>query len=207
MLKQLEVLILSFCEFLVKDYLIQKIAVSLNKLKHLEISNCSYVSDKSLHFISKFLTNLEYLDISWCRKLTDYGFSKSLSVENLLKYESSYDRHTSFGYCKCSVCSRMLTNGIHPSACSIFNDEEIDKIELEDDISLKFLKKLKTLKLQNCTNVTDLGITHGLNLSQLLELDIKLCTNISGLLVNKKEHLNLKVFNLSQVKFLIIFNT
>jgi hypothetical protein len=102
----------------------------------------------------------------------------------------------------------MLTNGIHRNQLneddendqqsSLFNDEEIDTIVLGDDIGLKYLKKLKILRLENCTNITDLGLVHGLNLSQLTELDIKLCTNITGAIVSKSENLNLKIFNMNQ---------
>ena len=208
MLKELEVLILSYCEFLVKDYLIKKISTNLTKLKQLDLRNCSYITDAALHFISKFLSNLEHLDISWCRKLTDYGLNRSLSKEVVLNYENSFQRHTSFGYCKCSICAKMLTNGIHrnnineeefdATAESIFTDEEVDVVSFELDTSLKYLKKLKVLRLENCTNITDFGLMNGINVTQLLELDIKLCTNITGNVLSKNENLNLKAFNISQ---------
>ncbi len=212
LLKHLETLILSYCEFLVNDYLIQKISLALAKLRYLDIRNCSNINDKSMHFIAKYLSNLEYLDVSWCRKLTDYGLSKNLN-EAVLNFENSFSSHTSFGYCKCSMCVRMLTNGVHASRYLAnnnfedgfdddFKDDEVDGVVIESDVCLKNLKKLKILKLESLNNISDIGLINGINLSQLHELDIKLCTNITGSFVVKDENLNLKVLNLNQcVKF------
>lgn len=72
------------------------------------------------------------------------------------------------------------------------------------DFSLKQLKKLKTLKLESCKNITDIGLTNGINLFQLKELDLKLCTRITGSFVdvvdtNVKMILNnLRCLNLNQ---------
>ena len=76
----------------------------------------------------------------------------------------------------------------------------------QENLSLKNLKHLKVLKMESCVNITDTGIANGIHLSKLQELDIKLCTNVTGDFVNLDNHSgfnekifnNLKTLNLSQ---------
>ena len=66
--------------------------------------------------------------------------------------------------------------------------------------------------MESCVNLTDLGLFSGINLSQLSELDLKLCTNVSGDFVfgsiggNESKNLglfnSLKILNFNQcIKF------
>lgn len=218
-LVNLETLILSYCDFLVNDYLVKKLCLTLNKLKYLDIRNCAQINDETVHYISQFLVNLEYLDLSWCRKLTDYAFNRNLDekmLSNRLKYETSYDNHTSFGYCKCPMCIKMLTN-CNQNVINRYefpqenendesHDEELKSNQIDQTISLKNLKKLRILRLESCINVSDFGLENGVPLEQLYEFDIKLCTNIKGHFIKNfasntginGSNLNLKIFNINQ---------
>lgn len=66
---QLETLLLSYCDFLVNDTFIKIVSKSLGRLIHLDLKNCSKITDASLHFISFYLKNLIHLDISWCQNI------------------------------------------------------------------------------------------------------------------------------------------
>ncbi len=69
--------------------------------------------------------------------------------------------------------------------------------------SLKTLHRLKTFKMEACVNISDRGLSSGINLHRLHELDIKLCTNVTGSFVdsdqNRPEQFsNLRSLNLNQ---------
>jgi hypothetical protein len=65
----MEFLSVSYCEFLINDTFIRIIAPQLKKLKHLDLRNCSQITDKSLHYLSIYSRDLEFLDVSWCQGL------------------------------------------------------------------------------------------------------------------------------------------
>lgn len=58
--------------------------------------------------------------------------------------------------------------------------------------------------MESCVNITDRGLSNGIDLFKLRELDIKLCTNITGDFINQVELNgrrilnNLKTLNLNQ---------
>ncbi len=66
---ELEFLSLSYCESLVNDVFIKIVAPVFLKLKHLDLRNCSKITDSSLHYLSCFSRDLEFLDVSWCHSL------------------------------------------------------------------------------------------------------------------------------------------
>lgn len=66
---QMETLLVSYCDFLINDIFVQIISQHLVKLRHLDLRNCSQITDTSLHFISYFLRDLVHLDVSWCQNL------------------------------------------------------------------------------------------------------------------------------------------
>ncbi len=73
----------------------------------------------------------------------------------------------------------------------------------EIELSLKNLRRLKVLKMESCVNITDNGLSSGIDLNQLRELDIKLCTNLTGKFLDSHEDNfrilnNLKAINLNQ---------
>lgn len=91
--------------------------------------------------------------------------------------------------------------------------EETNKNETlieEPPVCLKDLKNLRTLKLESCINITDVGLYRGVDLCQLKELDVKLCPEVKGDFVyakfdrlgdessNPRLFNNLKTFNLNQ---------
>jgi hypothetical protein len=72
---------------------------------------------------------------------------------------------------------QIVGNESGESSKAVVNDEIVEE---KDTISFKNLRKLKQLRLESCVNVTNAGLFFGLNLGEIEELDIKLCTNING---------------------------
>jgi hypothetical protein len=228
--QQLNTLELSYCDFLVNDTFMKIITKSLIKLKKLDIRNCSNITDISLHFITYFLVDLIYLDVSWCQNLSDNGLdfnieseeSKKLLIDfNKLLNESCrcMQKYTSSPFLLIKTKAQIAMNekkqfcvcNLNETAqetVSTANNEidlkmlkKLDTSLINENFSLKSLKKLKVLKLQSCINISDNGLSNGLNMFQLQELDIKLCTNITGEFIvksNTKKFNNLKVVNLNQ---------
>jgi len=198
----LEHLSVSYCEFLVNDLFIKTVAKSLRKLKHLDLRNCTQITDKSLHYIARYLTSLVHLDVSWCQNLSDYGLDRSLEYGKNKQLLNEFNKHLN-GSCRCmrkyteqpffliktkqdlkTEMSKQLFTCVGSSSLnntnldSSTNDSE-DELMVED-LSLKNLRQLKTLRMEACVNISDIGLANGLELAQLHELDIKLCTNITG---------------------------
>ena len=228
--KQLETLELSYCDCLVNDTFMKIITKCLTKLKKLDIRNCSNITDVSLHFITYFLVNLVYLDVSWCQNLSDNGLDFNIELEESKKLLNDFNKHLN-GSCRCMrkytsspflliktkaqlamnekkqfcVCTSDATS---QEMTTIENNEidfkmlkKLDASLINENFSLKSLKNLKVLKLESCINFSDKGLSNGLNMHQLHELDIKLCTNITGEFVSKsktKKFNNLKIVNLNQ---------
>jgi hypothetical protein len=225
---KLEFLELSYCDFLVNDTFIKIIAQNLLKLKKLDLRNCSNITDVSLHYITYFLVNLTYLDISWCQNLSDNGFDFNIQFEDSKKLLNEFNKHLN-GACRCMrryteqpflliKTKAQIAQSEKKNFCSCNPNEEIEIKEIDfksiqkadeslikDNFSLKSLKHLKVLKLEACINISDDGLANGLNMYQLQELDIKLCTNITGDFVpndSKTKFNNLKILNLNQcIKF------
>lgn len=239
---KIEHLILSYCDFLVSDSFIKIIAKKLKKLKHLDLKNCTQITDESLHHISTHLTSLTLLDISWCQNVSDYGLSKSIQYNKDDKLLNEFNNHLNSS-CRCLrkyteqpflllKTKAELANKQKKDYCTCNgvnlqeNDENQYPLEdeptlsdnspkiLDENVSFKNLKYLKILRMESCVNISDIGLYNGINLSQLQELDIKLCTNVSGNFINSllkddsnngntyQEFNNLKTLNLNQcIKF------
>lgn len=230
---QLEALLLSYCDFLVNDAFIKIISKSLIRLNHLDLRNCSKITDVSLHFISFYLKNIIHLDISWCQNISDNGLNCEneleatekllLEFENyscsctkkykeqpflLLKVKSELSSETRQHFCNCPTgLAKREKDATEGETNEEMLPQEFNR-EISDMnsqvFSLKCLKNLKILKMESCVNITDKGLSNGIELFQLRELDIKLCTNITGDFINQVELNgsrilnNLKTLNLNQ---------
>ena len=189
--EQIDHLILTNCDFLVNDAFIKIISRKLIKIKHLNLRNCKQITDTSLHYISNYLTEINYLDISWCRNISDYGFDVSIGNskdKQLLNELNATLNGPSYVIRKYNEQPFLLLKTKNEINAGNNYDNECDyKIddELKDNLSFRNLKKLRILKMESCVNLTDLCILNGIYLENLIELDIKLCTNMTGEFLNR----------------------
>jgi hypothetical protein len=200
----MEHLLLSYCDFLVTDSFIKIISKKMLKLKHLDLRNCTKITDQSLHYISKHLTELVHLDLSWCSNISDNGLDSSVEYSKDKRLLQEFNKHMN-GSCRCmrkyteqpflllktkaelaleikkQFCNcKDVTTTIENTNEQREGDEVQENILNETAITLKNLKNLKVLRLENCINITDIGLYNGINFNQLSELDLKLCTNVNG---------------------------
>ena len=237
---QLESLLLSYCDILVTDPFVQIISKSLTKLKYLSLRNCTQITDASLHYISQYLKNLIFLDVSWCQNLSDYGLDRGIEIDKRKKMLNDLNKHLN-GPCLCmrkyaeqpflliktkAAINSMDASGMSLCACAPTTDivsepennqnEEFKdqnsqpQDELDANVNLKRLRNLKVLKMESCINISDQGLRNGVDLSRLSELDVKMCTNLTGEFIlnnsndydqmnnKQKAYSNLKVLDLSQ---------
>lgn len=234
---QLESLLLSYCDILVTDPFVQIIAKSMSKLKYLSLRNCTQISDTALHYISQYLKNLAYLDVSWCQNLSDYGLDRGIEIDKRKKMLNDLNKHLNgpcrcmrkyaeqpFLLIKTKAAiNSMDTNGqMSLCACApsteelaaepeLNEDAKLDKTtpadELEPAVNMRQLRNLRVLKMESCINISDMGLRNGVDLARLSELDVKMCTNLTGefILTNttdqsakKTTYSNLKCLDLSQ---------
>jgi hypothetical protein len=80
--------------------------------------------------------------------------------------------------CTCKI--KSMQEYVNTNENSNENEHASREADTDEMLSLRNLKKLKVLRLESCVNVTNAGLFYGLDLGELDELDIKLCTNING---------------------------
>lgn len=220
-LELLETFLLSGCDFIVTDRFVKIVAKKLNKLKKLDLRNCSKITDKSVHYISHYLLNLVHLDLSWCQNLSDYGLNNTIEYsrdkqllnelnKDLNIYLKKYAEQPFLLIKQKAQIANESKKSLNKNEESFEEDnkhvEDHSELVAQDEfkhktVSLRNLKFLKTLKLESCINISDVGLYKGIDLSQLVELDIKLCTGINGDFIYSKfdEHTtkmeNVKLFN------------
>lgn len=195
------------------------------------------MKDQSLHYICKNLRNISYLDLSWCQNISDYGlYNKSIDYSekknNILLDE--FNKHLN-SRCRCmrrcieqpfmllkikaelqSADNDQGASNVGICTCksktpeaTIQNAYPLTVIESNETISLRNLTSLKVLKLESCINISNAGLYYGLDLSQMRELDLKLCTNVNGDFIyslidrnpsetSGRTFANLRVLNLNQ---------
>lgn len=214
---KLEHLNLSYCDFLVNDCFIRIISNKLHGLKYFNIRNCSQITDSSVHLISSRFKKLVYLDLSWCQNISDFGLDSSISLEEDKKILNEFRKHIN-GTCRCMKTfaeqpflmikaknNLTMENRKFFGCLSMLNQvntqtELVQDIEPSSVATIKNLCNLKVLKMESCSNITDLGIFNGINWKELIEFDIKLCTNVTGDFVKDEDSKfsNLKVLSLNQ---------
>lgn len=217
---KLEHLNLSYCDFLVNDNFVRIISNSLIKLKHLNIRNCSHITDTSLHLISSSFKKLVHLDLSWCNNISDHGLDYSINLDQDKKTLNEFRKHIN-GNCRCIKAfaeqpflmikaknGLVIERSTRFFGCLSKVNQQEQNLEVDTkqffgsnrNSSLKNLRELKVLKLESCSNITDLGIYNGINWEKLVEFNLNLCTNVTGDFVKSEEKsfTNLKILTLNQ---------
>jgi hypothetical protein len=176
-------------------------------LTHLNLSNCSSLSNRSILYINKYLSSLEELIINYNININDFAFigvsicgiGKSIEwIDQTLINRQFIDDLPIWTYtithqslCKCqlpvyisSSCIKLRLKDLN-----FDYDEYSDRILLmltehklfhEYFYSINKLQKLKSLKLRQCIHVTNRLFRFGIrSLLNLKSLDISLCEKLN----------------------------
>jgi len=176
-------------------------------LTHLNLSNCSSLSNRSILLINKYLISLEELIINYNVNINDFAFiglsicgiGKSIEwLDQILINRQFIDDLPIWTYtithqvlCKCQLPTYLSSSCIKLRLKDLnFNyDEYSDRILYmltehklfnEYFYSINKLKRLKTLKLRQCIQLTNRLFRFGIHsLPNLKYLDISLCEKLN----------------------------
>jgi hypothetical protein len=194
---EMKFLNVSYCDFLINDEFMKIICRRMKKLVHLDVRSCSKLTDTTLHFIFTYLLNLEYLDLSWCQSISDKGLSISNSWSTSSKDSSLINSIDDQTICKRTMYNtpfkRLKLKAEADAEIDALNLEEMklnskksiqkslsEEKEIDENVSIYNLKNLKVLKMESCRNISDKGLLSLFNILQMREIDVKLCSNITG---------------------------
>lgn len=217
----------------ITDVALHAISTNLKSLVSLNISWCQNISDygldRSIAYDNKkkLMNELNAHLNGACRCMRKYTEQPFLLIKTKAEINTSVDKSKPI----CSCLSSTTTTTLLDELSIDENLQQLEKLEIlerktikssdldrfDDDASLRNLRSLRVLRMESCTNITDAGLKNGIDLSQLEELDIKLCTNITGEFIYssadgeestsrakiaKNKYSRLKILNLNQcVKF------
>ena len=74
----------------------------MRKIRHLDLRNCTQLTDAALHHIAHYLGELVHLDMSWCQNLTDNGLDRRIEFEHTQRLLNEFNRHVNGGSCRCA---------------------------------------------------------------------------------------------------------
>ena len=123
-----------------------------SKLKTLELSGCTHITDKSLKAIARYCPVLVDLDLTRCTEVTDVGINMltDLSLETLLLYaDAQLGQSGMAALCHFRHLRRLDLCGIH----SLNSGHLIRMIESTGD-------SLEYLNLSWCINVSDEAVAY-----------------------------------------------
>ncbi|PRP74561.1 hypothetical protein PROFUN_16160 [Planoprotostelium fungivorum] len=161
-------------------------SATYNNLRCLILRKCEWVTEDTFKSISRFSTTLRYLDVSGCDKITDYHLEMYISKlvklrvlkfgakeQNRLKPASVHfcDRITDVGVGHLSTLTNLrelslvrcrITGNCFQQLKTLHQLEELDlewtKITDASLVHMRHWVRLRTLVLNNCGKLTDVGV-------------------------------------------------
>ena len=160
----------------------------LKNLVFLDLSWCQSISDYGLYSKSIDNTDSEKKDAlldefnkhlnSRCRCMRRCIEQPFMLLR--IKAELAAQQSENSGEVQTSFCTCKNEKNTKESGGQSANQANITRLDPNEILSFKNLTKLKVLKLESCVNISNAGLYYGVELAQLEELDLKLCTSING---------------------------
>lgn len=148
-------------------------------LQVLNLSFCKQISDEGLASLAQ-LQNLQTLNLSMCNKITDQGLAYLAQLKNLqILNLAACTQITDQGLVSLTQLQKLKTLGL--SGCYRIKDQGLK--------SLEQLQNLQTLTLTGCIQITDRGLAF---LAQLKNLQALNLSNISRITENGLQLLKVK---------------
>jgi F-box/leucine-rich repeat protein 2/20 len=186
---------IAFCILISNDGLSQfatlKSEDSARLIRHLNISNCRRISDEGIVLFVKKCTRLTSLNVHFCDKLTDVGISmvlhQCLELENLNLEEVRLVTHKIFMFDQEKDGRALVDKNLLKQLTSLV----LSGCNSLNDLALGHLghraRKIKTISLSSCENITDQGIQsliedafdHSKTGTCLEELDFSYCPQLT----------------------------
>lgn len=180
-LTNLRELILNCCSS-VKDSFVAELCNILSQLSLLDLSSCS-ITDKSMHYISKYLTKLRTLRLAWCKDISDNGLlgivdvtdPRLLKAENVDLCRCTRKRHT-------QIILDLPKKGEAeplpvPPACE--SKLHVNVHKLQDWVPVSNIRTLHVLDLTSCHRVTDAAICQVMTFPELKSVHLSMCPSVT----------------------------
>jgi hypothetical protein len=150
----------------------------------LDISSCG-ITDRAIHYISKYLTNLRVLRLAWCKDISDNGLLGKVDINDprLGKIEDE-------GMCRCTRKRQApvilslpkkenaaLTNDPSAEACNYKLHIQMHQKETWPPVTN--IRTLVCLDVTACHRVTDTSITQLMTFPELTAIHLGLCKGIT----------------------------
>ncbi|XP_051167085.1 F-box/LRR-repeat protein 14-like [Leptopilina boulardi] len=169
----LEALNLSGCYNVTDSGLLSALSQEFPALTELNLSLCKQVTDTSVNRIAQYLKNLEHLELGGCGNITNTGLMLiAWGLKKLKKLDLRSCWHISDqGIANLAQLNIPLEH-LGLQDCQKLSDESLRYV------SNGLGKTLKSINLSfSC--ITDSGLKHLAKMSELQELDLRSCDNIS----------------------------
>ena len=152
--------------------------VSRCPLEFLGASNCSYISNSSLHALGQNCPEIRILEVSCCINLSDAGFASiAKGCHQLERIDlEECTRITDATILDLAAnCSNL--RHLNLSRCEAITDEGIRELSLSSCATLN--KTLQVLELDNCPLISDTALKHLYSCQSLTQLELYDCQLIS----------------------------
>lgn len=199
----IEILNLKHCVKLT-DYAFAGLQGSLIKVTNINLESC-LIGDRTILAISKGCPNLESIDISWCKNVTNHALEELVVSCTNLKYFSSRGLTTmnnsvltkisinciNLTHLNINNCSNVSDDGLISVAngCTLLKFLGVSNCSYISNDTLKALgtscKDLTILEASYCINLSDTGFAEiSKGCSKLERLDLEECNRITDQTIN-----------------------
>ena len=171
-----------------------KLLFSQTHIHSLDLTWCSILTDAHLKVLAENLVNLIDLTLSGCKNITDQGMKHlSLNCKKLQQLDISV-----CGLITTTSIESVLKNCVELQALNLSWCKITDSLLAQISI---YATRLHTIKLNNCTDISDQGIENMMQNGGLLEdIDLSFCFKLTDNSIKSIATTNktrLKVLNIS----------
>lgn len=177
-MNNIECLNLKGCYNVTDGCISEAFVTTMSTLTVLNVSLCKQVTDVSVEIISRFISNLEVLDLGGCCNITNDALR--FCAEGLMCLKNLNIR-------SCRHVSDLGIAHISGLTESVAGNTDLNNLSLQDcqkitDVALsniaRGLQKLEVLNLSFCCGVRDIGLAHLASLKCLKKINLRSCDNI-----------------------------
>ncbi|ELU02661.1 hypothetical protein CAPTEDRAFT_23170, partial [Capitella teleta] len=182
-MRNIQELILN-CLSCVNDTFIVELCACIPKLSILDVSSCG-ITDRSIHYISKYLCSLRVLRLAWCKDISDNGLMGIVDVDDPRLAEIG-----SRGSCGCTRKRQApvilnlpkIANSTEPATDALAECDYKLHVRLhakEKWLPISNIRTLQSLDLTSCHRVTDASITKVMTLPELRTIHLSMCPGVT----------------------------
>ena len=163
------------CVHAIDNQFVIAMCKTLPLLDTLDLSSCSQLTDVAMHHISAHLAFMKYLQLAWCKRISDFGL---LGLEPDPEYAKHAPDH---GLCKCqrraNLTINLLASPLPEKNYPPLDPGAIDKRLMAEEcvIPISNLSLLRSLNLSACLLISDISVIRAMHFHNLQVLRLEMC--------------------------------